>query len=200
MKKLLSLIALLMSLLFVLPAMAENAAVTASSFSAFDFFGSETETEADSGDDSEEALIARNTQFVQDFLDSREYTYEKKKDNVFVLDFSIDGAYDDAELWLTVYAAGVQCEVTCDVIVPDDVMAELCRYAMYVNSTQRVTLFYLDSGNELWSVNFCQTQNDGMDEDDFAFYYTSALSRWEEFSQGFEEIIENGKTAEELMK
>ena len=198
MKKPLSLIALMLSLLFVLPALAEAPALTASSFSGFGFFDSGSES-AEPSDDGEEAAIARNTQFVQDFLNSRNYTYEKRKDNVFVLEFSIDGAYPDAELWLTVYASGVQCEVTCNVIVPDAAMAELCRYAMYVNSTQRVTLFYLDSGNELWSVNFCQTQKDGMDEDDFAFYYTSAMTRWEDFSESFKEIIENGTTAAEMM-
>ncbi|MBE5778829.1 MAG: hypothetical protein E7331_05795 [Clostridiales bacterium] len=192
MKKLIAAIALMMSLMLVLPVMAEGTGLRASSFSGMNM----SSAQADGQDD---VLQAKNAQFLQNFLDSRNYIYEKRSDNVFMLDFTIDGAYPSAQLWLTVYDNGVQCEVTCDVTVDAGAMAELCRYAMYVNSTQRSTLFYLDKGNELWSVNFCLAGPDGMDEESFSNYYVSALTRWEVYGQDFKDILEGNKTAAELM-
>ena len=174
MKKLLSILALLMVLVMCMPALA----------------------------DENVEYLQSNIQFVKDFLDARNYNYRREGnvDEIFVLDFTMQGAYPEAILYLTVYDDGVQCEAAFGATAQGDALMQLCRYIAHVNSGERITTFYVDEYGELWSSNFCFSNAGQIDEDNFAYCYTSALRRWEAFSQDFFDILNNGKTAAELIK
>lgn len=146
-------------------------------------------------------LLNANIQFVKDFLDSREYRYRQEGDNneIFVLDFELTGTYSPAHLYLTVYDDGVQCEACCGVTARGEALMEVCRYLSYVNSTKRYTVFYVDQYNEIWTTNFCFSQDGQMDEKLFGYCYTGVLYQWEDYSAAISDIINNGKTAQELM-
>lgn len=174
MKKLLSIFALLMVLVMAMPALA----------------------------DENVEYLQSNIQFVKDFLDARNYNYRREgdMDEIFVLDFSLEGAYPEAILYLTVYDDGVQCEAAANATAEGEGLMQLCRYIAHINSGERITTFYVDEYGELWSSNFCFSNEGRISEENFTFCYTSALTRMQAFSQDFFDILINGKTAAELIK
>lgn len=174
MKKLLSLFALLMVLVMAMPALAEE----------------------------NMEYLQSNIQFVKDFLDSRNYNYRREgdMDEIFVLDFTLEGAYPNAILYLTVYDDGVQCEAAANATAEGDALMQLCRYIAHVNSGERITSFYVDEYGELWSSNFCFSNAGQLSEENFSLCYVGALVHWQTFSQDISDILLNGKTAAELIK
>lgn len=145
--------------------------------------------------------LNNNVQFVRDFLDGRSYTYrtEGENDDIFVLEFDIGGAYPDAVLYLSVYDDGVQCEAAAGISVEGQPLMELCRYIAHLNSKLRITSFYVDEYNEVWTANFCFSDEGRLNEDNLAFCYSSVLNNLADYSQDLHDILVGGASAAELI-
>src|SRR5699024_4287679 len=96
--------------------------------------GAYAEEEADT------LMLELNIQAVKANLDDHElhYTQQGDQNDVFKLNYNLDGTLNSGKLWIFVYDDGVRFEADYDVSATEEVRGELAAYLSELNSKLRM--------------------------------------------------------------
>ena len=151
--------------------------------------------------DEDELLLSINTQVVKTYLDANElnYTQMGENDDVFKLDYSLDGTLNSGVLWIIVYDDGVQFEADYDISANEDKLGEVAQFLCGVNAKMRIGGFYIEDGSTIGNSAFYYTGNLAPSQEGHELYLLIALNNLETYSDSIASILFGSETASALL-
>lgn len=157
--------------------------------------GAYAEEEADT------LMLELNIQAVKANLDDHElhYTQQGDQNDVFKLNYNLDGTLNSGKLWIFVYDDGVRFEADYDVSATEEVRGELAAYLSELNSKLRMCSFYLEEDGTIGNGYFLYTDLQVPTQDILGDCRVTVLSNLESYSEAIADILYGGKTAAEVL-
>ncbi len=151
--------------------------------------------------EEDELLLSINTQVVKTYLDANELKYTQMGDNddVFKLDYSLDGTLNSGVLWIIVYDDGVQFEADYDISANSEKAEEVAKYLCGINAKMRIGGFYIEDDDTIGNSSFYYTGTLAPSQEGIELHLLITLNNLETYSDAIAGILFGNETADTLL-
>lgn len=141
--------------------------------------------------EEDETMLALNIQAVKANLDAAELKYDQLGDNndVFKLNYTLDGTLNSGTLWIAVYDDGVQFEADYDISATDANRATVAEKLCQINAQLRIGGFYIEESGTIGNGAFYYTGSQTPSQESVTEYRDAVLGNLESYSEEIAEVL-----------
>lgn len=141
--------------------------------------------------EEDETMLALNIQAVKANLDAAELKYDQLGDNndVFKLNYTLDGTLNSGTLWIAVYDDGVQFEADYDISATDANRTVVAEKLCQINAQLRIGGFYIEEKGTIGNGSFYYTGSQVPSQEGITEYRDAVLGNLESYSEEIAEVL-----------